>query len=540
MDNKEKLTETEVIDVMKFANSIYNNGNSFGVYTPQLLNQNLIDLNNNPSVPTKQGLDKALKDYKYNAETLQSFSEFAEVFDPLYNRALNHYADLLAFDLSITCKNAYRGEQDYQSEEFKNDQKRVYKFLDNFDYIGEFRKVLKNMIRNEVYYTWFRDSQGTFDDTGEIELDENGNEKTKKMSKYTLQIMPQERCLLTGYWENGLLFDFDMYHFLKAGVSINAYDPVFKKYWKEVFGEDVSDPHYNPTAQLDNRTGSFALWTQTSPEDGAWCFKFDMSNLNTTPFLSSFIKQVLTNDEISKLQIDSNMLAARGILAGAIPLMEKQQSGQNTDAMSWKPETLQKFLSLVKMGLTTNINAVAMPTKDNDFYQFENKNPNMLENQLNVTSGNGASASSLIYSSGKASEFELKSQIITDYNFVKKVYSQFENFLNYYVNKKTRKYKFKFHLDGCTHPFVREAEKKNLLDLADKGIVLNISAYSKIVDMTPQEFDRSLEESKYSEWTDKLLSQLLSIHTQSGKQEKGAPVKSDNEISENGAVAREY
>lgn len=540
-ENIEKMSKQDIVDVMKFATEIYTNGSFFGVYTPQMLNQNLNALNNNPNVPTKESLDKALKNYKYSAELLQSYSEFAKVYDPIYNRAIEHYVGLLAFDMSITCKNAYR-KGDYISQEYLDDKHRVDKFFDNFDYKAEFRKVLSNVLRNEVYYTWLRDSQGTFDETGEIELDDDGNVKTKKLSKYTLQLMPQEQCLLTGMWESGLLYDFNMYYFLKPSISLNAYDPVFKKYWREMFGDDINNPHYNPTAPLDNRDGSFALWTQTSPDDGAWCFKLQMDSMNTTPFLSSLIKQVLTNAEISQLQTNKYFLEAKAILTGAIGMMDKQSSGQTQDSTKFTSNNLAKFLKLVKLGLSENINPVAMPTENTDFYQYENKNPDMYKNQLEISGGNGASASNLLFNTGKSSQFELQSQIITDYNLVKKMYEQFESFLNFYVNKKTRKFKFVFHLSGCTHPFVREVEKKNLLELADRGIVLNPSAYSKIVNMTPTEFERSLRESKESGWTEKLTSLLLSIHTQKGGagNEGGAPTKDSGELTDSGSIARDY
>lgn len=534
----EKLSETDVMDIIKMANTIYNAGNMFGVFTPQLLNQNLNSLNNNAFVPDKKSLDDALKNYKHQSDVLQSYNEFAEVYDSLFRRTIEYYVGLLSFDLHITCKNAYK-DSDYISKEYLDDQRRVDKFFDNFDLKSEFRKVLKNMVRNEIFYTWFRDSRGDIGSTGEISIDEEI--KSQKLSKYTLQIMPQEYCLYTDLWEKGILFDVNMYYFMRAGVDINGYAPVFKKYLNETLGTN-NDPHYNPTAPLNDRTGSFSLWTQTSPDDGAWCFKFDMANLNATPFLSSLIRQVLTNSEIAKLQTDANFLAARAIIAGQIPLMDKQTSGQNEDAMAWKATTLQKFLSLVKMGLQQNMNAVAMPTEDNDFYQYENKNPDMYEKQLNISAGTGVSASRLIYSTGKMSVSEIENAIYTDYMFMSKVYPQFKNFLEFYVNQKTRKYKFNFDFKGSSYPFIREIDKKNLLDLADKGIVLNESAYSGIVDMTPTEFRRSLFEGKHSKWTEDLLSQLLSIHTQSGKGEvgQGAPKKDSSDLKDGGGTARDY
>jgi hypothetical protein len=254
--------------------------------------------------------------------------------------------------------------------------------------------------------------------------------------------------------------------------------------------------------------------------------------------LSSMIRNVLTNQEMEALQRDINFITAKGILAGEIPLMDKQKSGEVTDAMAYKLTTLSKFMQAVKMGLEKNISAVAMPTKDVDFYQYENKNPDMYSKQLETSSGVGASASRLIYSSGKMSESEIQNAILTDYSLMKRVYTQFNNFMDFYVNKKTRKYKFNFIFSGCNYNFAREAEKKNLLDLAQVGVVLNPSAYSKIVGMKPHDFDRALSEGHYGDMTDK-LSMLLSIHTQSGNVGQGAPKKSETEISDSGSDARD-
>lgn len=536
MNKKDSISKDDVTEIIEMANTIYNNGNMFGVFTPQLLNENLNDLNNHSAVPNKQSLDSALKGYKYSADVLRAYSEFAQVFDPIYNRAVNYYADLLAFDMRIDCRNAYR-DSDYNSKEYADDYMRVAKFFDNFDYKGEFRKVLNNILRNEVYFTWLRDSCGTFDKTGEIDI---STDDSRKLSKYTLQTMPQARCLITGEWEHGLLYDFDMYYFTKAGVDLNAYDPIFRRYYREMFDGENIKPHYNPTAELDKRTGQFVLWTQTSPEDGAWCFKFNMANMNNTPFLSGLIKQVLSDEEMSKLQYDKYFLEARAILAGDIGMMSKQQSGQKEDATALNAKTLTKFLTLVKMGLVKNINAVAMPTEGTKLYQYENKNPDMYSNQLEITGSSGASAGSLLYTSGKSSQFELQSQIVTDYNVVAQVYSQFENFLDFYVNKKTRKFKFNFHLSGSTHPFMREQEKKNILDCANVGIVPNMSVYSKIFDMSPFEFERSMRESKATNWSETMTSELKSLHNQSSASGSMKPIKDDTEISENGAIARDY
>lgn len=512
-NEEEKILSTEeLVEVLKFAAQIYNT-DPYGYFTPSMNNQNIIDLNNNPQVPTKDKVIEALTDYKHNSEQLQAYSEFMEAFDMIYKRLIKYYTGMLSFDLDISCTNAYAPNTDYKSKEYEEDLRRVYKFLDSFDYKSEFRKVVKELLRRQNYFTWFRDSQGTFDGAT-IDLN---NDKKHKTSRYTLQTMPQKFCKITGRWEYGYLYDFDMTYFTKAGTSLDSYDPVFRKYWKNTFGNENNQKEYIPTSPLANRFGDFALWTQTSPDDNAWVFTFDENNIVSTPFLAPNILNFLNDKEIEGLQKDKDMISARGILAGEIQLLDKQKSGQSTDAMAYNMKTLMKMLSLVKRGLNSNINAVAMPAASPKFYQFSDSNSGMVKNTVDNTVGQAVSASRIIYSSDKMSETEAKNAIITDFNMVAELYPQFEHFLNFFVNKKTRKYKFAFRLSGCTYAFTREDMINKYTSLMDKGVVFAPRTYAKVLDMTPMEFDRLLEEGRYSEWTTELTSMMQSIYTQSGK-----------------------
>ena len=519
---EQMLSTQDLVDILKFAAQIYNT-DPYGYFTPNLNNQNIIDLNNNPLVPTKEKVTKALTNYKDNSEELQAYSEFMESFDMLYKRLVKYYSNMLAFDLDISCINAYDAPKDYKSKEYKDDLNRVYKFLDNFDYKAEFQKVVKELLRRQTYFTWFRDSQVTFN--GDIiDLEDTKKHKT---SKYVLQTMPQKYCKITGRWEYGYLYDFDMTYFTKAGTSLDSYDPVFRKYYKNIFSDGGSDK-YVPTTPLNNRFDNFALWTQTSPDDNAWVFTADESNIVSTPFLVPNIFNFLNNKEIEGLQSDKNMISAKGILAGEIQLLDKQKSGQSTDAMAYNMKTLMKMLSLVKRGLNTNINAVAMPTASPKLYQFNDSNADMVRNGVDNSVGQAVSASRIIYSSDKMSETEAKNAIITDYNMVAELYPQFEHFLNFFVNKKTRKYKFAFKFSGCTYPFTREDILPKYTALIDKGIVLASRTYAKVLDMRPMDFDRLLEEGNSSEWTTKLTSLMQSIYTQSGKDGATGGIGSQN------------
>ena len=182
------LTKEQVEDVIKFSEGLWA-AERYGYYTPYTSNQLLNSLNNNAIIPSYDKIVEALGNYKNSANSLQSYMEFMQKFDMIFARTLMSYVNVLSFDLTITCKNAFT-QADYQSTEYAEDKKRIYKFLDNFDYKAEFRKMLQEMIRHEVVYVWFRKTKW-------------GN----KGMKCAIQLLPQDRCMLTGYWEKGLLFD---------------------------------------------------------------------------------------------------------------------------------------------------------------------------------------------------------------------------------------------------------------------------------------------------------------------------------------------
>lgn len=519
------INEEQVQAVIQFAQGLWA-GEKYGVYSPWLQNQLLNNLNNNSIVPTYQKIQEALASYKESANNLQGYMEFMQKFDMIFARTLMSYVNVLSFDLTITCKNAFT-QADYQSTEYAEDKKRIYKFLDNFDYKAEFRKMLQEMMRHEVVYTWFRKTKW-------------GN----KGMKCALQIMPQNRCMLTGYWEKGLLWDFDMNYFLQPGVDIDGFDPAFKKYYNNVFGDNQNPWHYIPTNPLDSREGIFATWTQTSPDDGAWCFKLFPENFNTTPYLAPFLKDAIRNDEIANLQYNKDIASAYGILAGEIRLFDNAKSGTTANQFAIDPATLGAFMGKVKEGLqnvgTTGptTKAVAMPTENIKWFQFSDSNPTMYEQQLSNSAGVGSGISRVVYSSDRMSNAEIEAGIIDQYNTVKQVYSQFNNFLEFFANQLTKKYKFKFSFDGCSYPFEREKRFERLTKAADKGIVLGPSAWASAMGYTPMEFDRLLDEAKYGDFSNK-WQLMLNTNTTAQDSQGGRPQKDTGDLTDSGESSRD-
>ena len=512
----EKISRSDVQDVIDFSSGLMAMD---GFYSPFLSNQLLTNLNNNPRLPSAESVKKALNDYKNSGEDLQGFVEFASSFDMIFKRTLYSYANALSFDLQITCKNAYT-ESDYQSDEYKKDRQTVDNFLTNFDYKKEFYNVLLNVLKRDTYFTWFRKTK-------------TGN---RGKMKFALQVMPQDYCMLTGYFEKGLLWSLNILYYMQPGVDLNGFDPSITKTYLRAL-ETIDS--YVPSAPLNDRKGSYAMWADVSPLDGAWAWKFDTSSFANNPFLSPYVANILRRDEIGELQYNKDLIAASGILAGEIKLFDSAKSGQKANQFSIDPKTLGTFMSLVKKGLQSAIKAVAVPLENIKFFQFEDKNPNSYTNELTTTAGIGTGISRVIYSSDKMSNAELEAALNEVYQTMKPMYAQFNNFLDFYVNQMTSKYKFNFEFVGSNYQFERDARFDKMMKMADKGLVLNSSAWASAIGMNPVTFDRMLAESKYTGWIDKYSTLMLNANTTAQSSEGGRPRKSSSSLTDSGEASRE-
>lgn len=511
-----KLSKNDLQDIIDFSAGLMAVDN---FYSPFLSNQLLTNLNNNPRLPNAEAVKKALNDYKNSGADLQGFVEFASAFDMIFKRTLYSYANALSFDLQITCKNAYT-KGDYESEEYKKDRQTVDNFLTNFDYKKEFYNVLLNVLKRDSYFTWFRKTK-------------SGN---RGKMKYVLQIMPQDYCMLTGYFEKGMIWSFNILYFNQVGVDLGLWDPTLVKKYADTFH---GEKPYVPSAPLDKRDGIYAMWMDTSPNDGAWAWKWSTDNFANNPFLAPYVANVLRSDEVGELQYNKDLISAAGILAGEIRLFDSAKSGTKANQFAIDPKTLGAFMQKAANGLKNTTKLAAMPLENIKFFQFEDKNPNSYTNELTTTAGIGTGISRVIYSSDKMSNAELEAALNEVYQTMKPMYAQFNNFLDFYVNQMTSKYKFKFEFVGSNYQFERDARFDKMMKMADKGLVLNSSAWASAVGMNPVTFDRMLAESKYTGWIDKYSTLMLNVNTTAQSNEGGRPRQSGTSLTESGEASRE-
>lgn len=500
-DEKEILmTEEETFDVLEFAQQMMNSSSMYGlgVFTPDIVNSALKQINVNTLEPTEGNLNRALGRPNENEDNLVGYSEWYNINNMMYKRTNNYLGNMLAFDLKIT-SNA-KGA-DFHSDKYKRDLEEVYKFLDKLNYKREFKKIVNNMLRQETIFTSFRDDA----------------------ANYAIQQLPSKYCKITGNTGFTMLFDFDMYYFLTPGVSIDNYYPIFKEYYYDVFHESGIDNYY-PSNPLNKRNGEFAMWHQTSPLDNFWCWKFAPEIFTKIPYLAPMMKDSQQANKMRELQMNKNIASARALILGEIGFLDNVKSGAKVDQVRLKPSTLATFMKLIKAGLEDVWQVGGVPLEGNKKFQFEDRNPDMYQKYLNTTSSQSVSMSRAIFANDKMSQAEALIALQTDGNLMRALYQQFNDFLNFYVNKRTRSFTFYFEFEGLDYDEDREARLSRSLDLADRGIVLP-QMITAACGIKPQEFSRMMEEGQYSGFSEK-LTQLLSIHTASSGEKTGRPRKS--------------
>jgi hypothetical protein len=325
---------------------------------------------------------------------------------------------------------------------------------------------------------------------------------------------------------------FDFVYFLQPGVDIRLYPKFFQKKFNEIWGEDSLGKHkYNPSLAPAMRGNSqFVYWVDLPPEVG-WVFKFDPSLVTSVPYYASLIPDLLNQPVIRTLQKNMNIAAASKLLVGQVPLL-KETKANVTDMVSIKPETLGKFLGLMKSALADTIKVTAAPLEDIKSVSFETDSSMYDEYLRTATSASGVNAP-LIYSGKlKANAIESQLSFQSDSLIMEQLYPQFNYFMEYYGNKKTRNYKYAFEFEGNAYYLDRSARFDYAKRMFDMGIILP-QKLAAARGMSPQTLFRQMEESSSMNFVDMLQNPVFL------QQEKMSKIGQDGaiELSEMGQEA---
>ena len=511
------LSETEVKktwDYYQFAKAAQS-GYLPSAMNPLLLNQRMADVSLNPYQPDQDKLDAALKDPKNNEDYLQGLSQSFEISSSVYKRLIEYLATMLSFDISYIPRNVSdKGE--YTSLGFKKDEKIVEEFLDNFDYVNAFSTAVKQMLRSETFFCSPR-----FD-----------------MENYQLQEMPSgvNWTKITGRWSYGLLWSLNMFWFWQPGVSLEMYSPFFTRAYNDLWGnKNGKMKEYIPNISPELRGNSSWVYWQDVPPSAGHVFKMSPEIVSRLPHYVGLMSDLILQPLMRNLQKSISMAEATKILSGQVPFLNNQSS-KVADALSMSPEVLGRFLGLISSAISSAIKTIAAPLENISPISFDGNDemyPSYLKNTL---AASGVNTSLIFTSNQRANILESNLSLQSDLFLMYKLYPQFSQFLNYHINKRTKKYKWNFMFEGSNFSIDRESRWNTQMDLMERGIVLP-QKISSALGMKPHHLRKMMEQSEAEGFIDKLTPIIQS--NQLSKDSAGRPSMSDSEIGDAGAQTKE-
>lgn len=505
---KKEMSYQDFKQVLDFAASYYNSalGLVSGAATPELVNSTLQEITTNPIKPKEDQINEILSNPIENQDKIPGLMEYFELTDILTKRTIYYMGTLPAFDWTFYCNNI-KNKSDFNTDEYKQDYQKVKNFFNKFNVKQQFGQIARDLIRDETGYYIFRNDA----------------------SQYVFQKLPREYCLITGKWEYGLLYDFNLVWFLRPGVDIDEYPASMKRMYLNMVKD--KDNIYDPSNPIGKRNSTFSYWTQTDPTKGYWAFKFNMNSYSNVPYLSATFPDAVLRPLYRQLKRNKSLLAAQKVMVGLIPLIKNAKSGSVADQFAISPKQMGIYLGLLKQGLNDAIKVGGVPFEDVKVLDFPEEDSNVYEDYNNTTAGLSGVTSRVIYSSDRQSAAEMEASKDVDSMITTTVYGMFENFLNYQVNSLTKKYKFTFKLEGTNY----SSDRKNRYDVWKQNAALGIVLPQKLaaaMGMSPFELEAQMQEASVSGFTNNLIA-LLNLNTAvTGDNDKGRPKVADDQISD--------
>lgn len=474
-----EITKEEVWNVLDFASSMLNYPSYL---TPDLISSRMKDVTLNPMAATEDTLNQALVNPKESEMQLRSFSQDFELKSMVYKRLISYMADMLSFDITYTSD---AEPKDYDTPKYKKDLKTVEDVLEKFNYKKELGIAVKQMVRNDAYFACIRDL---------------GN-------AYILQELPADYCKITGRWEGGLLFSFNMYWFLLPGVDINMYPDFFKRKYNEIWGKPNSQKRYIPSLSPELRGSTWIYWVDI-PIDVGICFKYSPELATRLPYFTPLFADLILQALMRNLQKNASMAAASKMIIGKVPMLNKDVKATVKDSIAISPDLLGKFMALVKSAINESIKVASAPLEDMKGVSFDAENE-IYNTYLKTTLASSGVNTNLIFTSDiKPNVLETQLSLNVDEQMMTSLYEQFNIFMNFFINKFTKTYRFNFTFEGTQFFLNRQQRLESIMTLFNVGIILP-QKIAAAIGMRPSQLRKHMEEAAATGFMDMLTPPTL-------------------------------
>lgn len=463
------------------------------VLSPFLQNQIIKDLNSNPYRFSREQIERMLSNPKNAEEALRELSEYLYYKIMHYKRVVNYFGGMLDFDWDIVPINATSG--DMNTSAFKRSAMKAYEFVEKVNPKYAFNEIMQKTMLDGAGYYYMREHS----------------------DHVVFQQMPSDWAMIVGNTQVGYRYSFNLMYFLQMGVNIYEYAPEFLEYFED----------YKVSAEY-----GYPFWKPLDPTV-APVFKTDPYTATIIPpFAGSFVdaNQIDTYKELFRNQAE---IQTTKLLAAKLPLHKENNGVLNKDNFAIDAVTAGKFNALIQSALPQMIRSVISPF-DVEVLDFSKDT----QNKDNIV---GVGEEAFYKSSGTSSDWfggnpstasAVRAAQRVDEYFVKSMYGQFERFVNYQLQQRTGK--FKFRVEFCGTMWDRQERIETASKFAQFGGPVSkwaLAAYG----MNMKDFI-SITNFENAMGIKDIMKPVVSSHTQN-MNEGGAPKKS--QVGDDGEHSRD-
>ncbi len=316
------LSEIDENYMLKFASSIASALNNPIFYNPIMQNEILKDINMHPSKYDRDAVEKLLLNPRDNELATRNLAQYLDTYIMQFKRLADYYAKILVFDYTLEPTNA--DEEDMSSKPFKKSWNKVCDWLDDFDIKTSLQEVMKGVMLEDAKFYYIRKSD----------------------SGIRLQEMASDYCEICYKDDNGYGYAFNMMYFLRPGVSLAEYDPVFTDYYNDFLSYKQTGL-VPDSVTVKKRNGQFFYW-QELPNVKAPVFKYHATTAGmVSPLAGTFIDAVEIATYKQLLRTKTSLQTWK-MLINRIPRNANSKSGNTKDDFALLADTAGKASSIMQ------------------------------------------------------------------------------------------------------------------------------------------------------------------------------------------------
>ena len=469
---------------------------SNGMYNPMTAQAYLQSVNINPRVPTQTELTTWVSNPSVYATQLRETQQYLENAIMQHKRATDHFAKILTFKNDLRAIDTPKSSEEIK--QWKNGYSLCLEYLKKFNIPYHTNNIMKKVVSEGVFFGYIQENQHFV----------------------SIVEMPSDWCYITGRFDWGFTYAVDL-SFFDRMINIENMIPELYEYYKRFVelrkaglrGEKLAPYQYYPI-----------------PVEKSVCITFDPLRPEKIPPLTPVFADASYISEYKRLLKTRTALDTYKVIAQIIPL--DKDNKPSVDAI-----TAGKIVQAVQQILPPGIKTFSSPFSVQDVSFANASNPNNIvgigEAGYFRSAGINGSLMDITEKTGVAQKYS----IINDYNFIRHLYSQFENLINIQLWLKSRTWRFRSCFYGNAYTDDDDAAAySNLV----KTCNLPVGKLFGYAGFQPYEVDSVLIQEDILGWKDK-LKPIISGFQQSGADEDGGrPTKGTSNLSEGGEKSRDY